>query len=191
LGFFNKQFINPIEAALFYNGSTVAFTVENSKSAYSRGVELEIRKELGNKFVALFNATFISSNVKVGGINEQNRYLQGQSPYLANVGLFYADDKKGLQANILYNVIGPRIFVIGDNVLSANVFEVPRNVIDLNITKTISKHLEAKISIQDLLNQPFKLMQDTDRNNKISSGDGIYQSFRRGTYSTLGFNYKF
>ena len=46
LGVFNKQFKNPIEAALFYNGSTVAFTVENADKAYSRGIELEVRKNI-------------------------------------------------------------------------------------------------------------------------------------------------
>lgn len=190
LGVFNKQFKNPIEAALFYNGSTVAFTVENADKAYSRGIELEVRKNITSQFTALFNASYITSNVKVGGINDQNRYLQGQSPYLLNTGLFYQSEKKGFQANVLYNVIGPRIFVIGDNVLSANVFEMPRNVIDFNITKTLNKKMDLKFSVQDLLNQPYKLVQDTDRNNKISDTDGIFQSYRRGSNVSLTLNYR-
>ncbi len=196
LGVFNKQFRNPIEAAVFYNGSTVAFTVANAVSAYSRGIELEVRKALGTQgflgnLLLTFNASLIDSDVKVSGGGEFSRYLQGQSPYIINTGLFYNDEKRGLQANILYNVIGQRIFVIGDNVLSANVFEMPRNVIDLNITKSLGKRVEVKLGIQDLLNQPFRLKQDTDRNNKITETDGDYQVYKRGTYSTLGLTYRF
>lgn len=194
-GVFYKTFKNPIEAAVFYNGSTVAFTVENAKSAYSAGVELEVRKNitgiLKDRLTAVFNASYIKSNVKVSGISDFNRYLQGQSPYLINTGLFYNDDQNGIQANVLYNVIGPRIFVIGDNVLSANVFEMPRHVIDLSISKSINKRLDFKAGVQDLLNQAFRLVQDTNRDNKVSAEDGIYQTYKRGTVSTIGLTYKF
>jgi len=196
--FFNKTFKNPIEAALFYNGSTVAFTVENAKTAYARGVELEVRKALGNiennnfmsKMLFTLNASLITSDVKTNvTIGNTDRYLQGQSPYLINTGLFYNDDVNGFQINALYNIIGKRIFIIGDNLASANIFEMPRNVIDVNIIKTIGKHLEIRASIQDLLNQPFRLIQDTNRDNKITSEDGVYQQYRRGSYSMVGLRY--
>jgi TonB-dependent receptor len=189
IGVFNKQFRNPIEAAVFYNGSTVAFTVANAASAYSRGVELEVRKSLAKEFQFMFNLSLIDSDVKSN--SNFSRYLQGQSPYLINTGLFYNNDKNGLQANILYNVIGPRIFVIGDNVLSANVYEMPRHVIDLNVTKSIGKKIELKLGVQDVLNQAFRLIQDTNRDNKITDTDGVYQTYRRGTNSSLGITYRF
>ena len=197
---FNKNFKNPIEAAIFYNGSTVAFTVANAQKAYARGIELELRKTLGDpavnnflsKLLVTLNASYIASDVTTNvGTTTFDRYLQGQSPYLINTGLFYNDEDHGFQANILYNVIGQRIFTIGDNVLSANIFEMPRNVIDINIIKSLSKHLELRASVQDLLNQPFRLIQDTDRNNKITSSDGVYQKYRRGSSSMLGFRYSF
>jgi TonB dependent receptor/CarboxypepD_reg-like domain/TonB-dependent Receptor Plug Domain len=191
IGVFNKQFRNPIEAAVFYNGSTVAFTVANAQSAYSRGVELEVRKSINKEFQFMFNLSLIDSDVRVSGNNDFSRYLQGQSPYLVNTGIFYSNDKKNLQANILYNVIGPRIFVIGDNVLSANVYEMPRHVIDLNLTKNIGKRVELKLGVQDVLNQAFRLVQDTDRNNKITDTDGVYQTYRRGTNSSVGITYRF
>lgn len=199
LSLFNKTFKNPIEAAIFYNGSTVAFTVANAKKAYARGVELEVRKALSNpenatflsKMLVTLNASVITSDVKTNVTSgSSDRYLQGQSPYLVNAGLFYNDDERGFQVNALYNVIGKRIFIIGDNVISANIFEMPRNVIDLNIIKTIGKRLELRASIQDLLNQPFRLYQDTNRDNKIDTKtDGLYQKYRRGTYSMIGLRY--
>ncbi|SEJ61473.1 Outer membrane receptor proteins, mostly Fe transport [Dyadobacter koreensis] len=200
LSFFNKTFKNPIEAAIFYNGSTVAFTVQNAKTAYARGVELEVRKALSNpenanflsKMLVTLNASLITSDVKTNvTTGSSDRYLQGQSPYLINTGLFYNDDAHGFQINALYNIIGKRIYIIGDNQVSANIFEMPRNVIDLNIIKAIGKHLELKASIQDLLNQPFRLVQDTNRDNKITSEDGSYQKYRRGSYSMVGLRYTF
>lgn len=196
---FDKEFTNAIENAVFYNGSSVAFTVANAPKAYSRGVEIEIRKGLkglGSKFLddltLVFNGALIKSNVRTGsGANVLERSLQGQSPYLINTGIFYNNDQKGWQANILYNVIGKRIFVIGDNQLSANIYEMSRNVIDLNLTKRLTKRVELKVSIQDLLNQPFRLIQDTNRDNKISSTDGTYQTYKRGSYSTAGLTFKF
>ncbi|MBK9734081.1 MAG: carboxypeptidase-like regulatory domain-containing protein [Saprospiraceae bacterium] len=190
IGAFYKKFTNPIEAAIFYNGSTVAFTVANSQSAVSSGVEIELRKNLNRNFMLMFNASLINSNVKVSGLSDYSRFLQGQSPYLINAGLFYSIPEKGIQANILYNVVGKRIYVIGDNVLSANVFEMPRNVIDINISKIFGK-LEIKAGVQDILNQKFRLIQDTDRNNKITDTDGVFQEFRRGSNYYLGMNYKF
>lgn len=197
---FNKTFKNPIEAAIFYNGSTVAFTVANAKTAYARGVELEVRKALSNpenanflsRMLLTLNASVITSNVKTNVTSgSTDRYLQGQSPYLINTGLFYNDDENGFQINALYNVIGKRIYIIGDNVISANIFEMPRNVIDLNIIKSVGKNLEFRVSIQDLLNQPFRLIQDTNRDNKITAEDGTYQKYRRGTYSMAGLRYTF
>ncbi len=190
IGAFYKKFINPIEAAVFYNGSTVAFTVANSQSAVSTGVELEVRKNLTENLMILFNASLISSNVVVSGLSDYNRFLQGQSPYLINAGLFYTIPETGIQANVLYNIVGKRIYVIGDNVLSSNVFEMPRNVLDFNISKVFGK-VELKAGAQDILNQPFKLVQDTNRDNKITDSDGIFQEYRRGSNFYISANYKF
>lgn len=189
-GVFYKKFQNPIEAAIFYNGSTVAFTVANSESATSSGVELEVRKNLTQNLMVLFNASLINSNVVVSGLSDYNRFLQGQSPYLINAGLFYKIPETGIQANVLYNIVGPRIYVIGDNVLSANVFEMPRNVLDFNLSKTFG-NMEFKAGVQDIFNQPFQLRQDTNRDNKITDSDGIFQEFRRGSNYYLTVNYKF
>ena len=190
IGAFYKKFYNPIEAAVFYNGSTVAFTVANSESATSSGLELEIRKSVVQNLMVVFNASVISSNVVVSGLNDYSRYLQGQSPYLVNAGLFYSVPETGIQANVLYNIVGKRIYVIGDNVLSSNVFEMSRNVIDANISKTFGK-VEVKAGAQDILNQPFKLIQDTNRDNKITDTDGVFQEFRRGSNFYVSVNYKF
>src|SRR6218665_21603 len=194
---FDKEFKNAIENAIRYDGSGIAFTVAKAPKAYSRGVEVEVRKTMTgfnsrvlDDVTLIFNGALIQSDVVTGTAgNVASRSLQGQSPYLVNLGVFYNGKKNGWQANALYNVIGKRIFVIGDNQLSANVYEMPRHVIDLNLSKQISARIQLRLTIQDLLNQPFRLMQDTNRDKKITSEDGAYQYFQRGSYTTIGINY--
>jgi hypothetical protein len=188
IGTFYKRFINPIEASIFYNGSTVAFTVANANSAVSQGVELELRKNITDNLSFLCNAAVINSSVKVSGQTELSRYLQGQSPYIVNTGLFYQYPSQKISINLMYNIIGPRIYVIGDNVLSSHVYEMPRNVIDFNISKKW-KNIEVKLGAQDLLNQSVRLIQDTDRNNKITSSDGVFQSYKPGSSAFISFSY--
>ncbi|MPR34373.1 TonB-dependent receptor [Salmonirosea aquatica] len=197
---FYKYFTNPIETKVLYAGSGVAFTVDNAQKAYAVGAELEIRKSLkaltSSSFVdnltLLLNASLIKSNVTTGfASQDNNRPLQGQSPYLVNAGIYYNDVNRGWQINALYNVVGQRIFLVGDKEVQPTVYEMPRNVIDLNIIKALGEHLQLKIGIQDLLNQRFRLIQDSNLDQKITSQDDTYQTYRRGTYSTIGLSYKF
>lgn len=189
LGVFYKNFTNPIEQAIFYSGSNISFTVQNAPNAYSAGVELELRKDLTDKLMVMFNGSLIQSSVKTNSTD--TRFLQGQSPYLINSGVFYNNDDRGFSANIMYNIIGKRIYMIGDNVLSANVYEMPRNVLDFNLSKRIGEKLEAKIGIQDILNQSFRLIQDTNRDNTISTTDGVFQEYKRGSNAFAGLTWKF
>jgi hypothetical protein len=189
-GAFYKSFKNPIESSIFYNGSALAFTVANAKSAFSTGIEFEFRKEISRSLMAIFNASLINSSVTVSGLSDQSRYLQGQSPYLINAGLFYNHSKSGIQANLLYNTVGKRIYVIGDNVLSSNVYEMPRQIVDMNVQKSFGK-IECKLGVQDILNQAFRLIQDTNRDNKITSADGMFQTYKRGSNYTASVIYKF
>lgn len=202
LAAFYKQFTNPIEARILNAGSGIAFGVGNAEKAFSRGLELEMRKSLkglaSSKFVdnltLLLNASIIDSDVKTGfsGQSSDSRFLQGQSPYLINAGVYYNDNESNLSANVLYNVVGSRIFLVGDGVVFPTVYEMPRNVIDLNVTKGFGKHIEVKVGIQDLLNQPFRFYNDTNNDKKIETGkDDVFRTYKRGTTSTIGINYKF
>ncbi|MFD1142685.1 TonB-dependent receptor domain-containing protein [Larkinella insperata] len=200
LAAFYKYFINPIEAKINYSGSGVSYTVDNANNAYSMGLELEARKSLsglsGSGFLdnvtVLLNAALIKSSVINSFVGqENNRSLQGQSPYLINAGIYYADPKQGWQVNLLYNVIGRRIFAVGDRSVQPTIYEMPRNAIDITVTKQIGDHFEIRAGIQDLLNQPFRLIQDSNLDKKITATDDVYQRFRRGSYSTAGLIYKF
>ncbi|WP_207503499.1 TonB-dependent receptor [Telluribacter humicola] len=197
---FYKHFKNPIEARIRYAGSGVSFYVDNAEEAYAAGAELEVRKSLKNmtnsgfvnNLTLLLNTSIIKSDVLTGFTGqENNRQLQGQSPYLINSGIYYNDADRGWQINLLYNVIGRRIFLVGDKEIQPTVYEMARNVIDVTVIKSLGQHLELKVGVQDLLNQPFRLIQDSNLDQKITNVDEPYQTYRRGSYSTIGLSYKF
>jgi len=202
---FYKNFKTPIESTVDL-GSTGAgsktFITNNAESAYSAGLEIEIKKGLGSlrsgsrlfeRTSLLFNTALIYSRVKLGarGVGQSdNRPLQGQSPYIINVGLNYNDTKKDLQINLLYNVIGRRIIAVGFEAYP-DLYEMPRNVIDLTFSKGINQRWTIKGGVQDLLNQPWRIMQDSNKDNKLKSGtDFDVQKYRTGQLFSLGFSYR-
>lgn len=203
-GGFYKDFKNAIETYIEPQGTLdPAYLFGNAPKAYCYGVEAEIRKSLSfisdskvfERFTVLLNASLIKSQVKLDESKlspgqQSTRQLQGQSPYVVNAGLYYINDEKQFQVNVMYNVFGPRLFGVGDKMF-ASVYQVERHVIDLTATKGFGKHFEMKAGIQDLLNQPFIMKEDSDRNYKKSAADLQVSSVRRGTYFTLGASYRF
>ncbi|MBP7272399.1 MAG: carboxypeptidase-like regulatory domain-containing protein [Saprospiraceae bacterium] len=191
---FYKYFINPIEISGRAAGSGTAFFYANPNSAKSVGFEIEVRKNikgfLQNRLTIVANGSLIYSRVDASNLAGQiaNRPLQGQSPYLVNLGLYYNHDL--FQANILYNVIGKRIFVAGDLLGNQTIYEMPRNVIDINISKPVGQKLEFKLGISDLFNQANRFTADSNNDAKIDGNDKNWRSFSRGSLISLGATYK-
>ena len=175
-GVFYKRFTDPIE--MFFlpgagSGGTRNFTFGNARSATSVGAEVEARRSLSTVFEhgllsrigITMNAAYIVTRVDLGDAaagQQQQRPLMGQSPYIVNAGLYYQDRERQLQGSILYNVIGPRLFAVG-TYGTPDIHEMPRNVIDVAVTKGLGKRLELKLAAQDILNQRVLLVQDALR----------------------------
>jgi len=212
-GVFYKNFKNPIEWIIQPGSGNFnrTFTFANAPEASSIGAELEIKKSLSSLFEksvvpiienlkffsVVLNASYIKNQVNLGeeiAVNQvAKRAMQGQSPYIVNAGIFYQSDSSlGLQASLLYNVFGPRIFIVGDRDY-ADIYELQRHVLDASFTKSIGTKWSIRLNIQDLLNQPFRFVQDFNKNLKLEPEKGDYTliRWRRGTYFTLGINYKF
>ncbi|MFZ1269445.1 MAG: TonB-dependent receptor, partial [Bacteroidales bacterium] len=162
-GIFYKHFTNPIEVSIRGNNPT-QFSFDNISSAYSFGLETEARKNLGfisdrlEKLTAVVNLSLIRSSVAF------DRPLQGQSPYIVNVGLFWQDVDRGLMASVLYNRIGKRIIAVGRPSPNSwesipDIYEMPRNETDLAISKRIGKMLEIKAGIKDLFGEKVVFQQ--------------------------------
>ncbi|MBL0741916.1 TonB-dependent receptor [Chryseolinea lacunae] len=206
LGVFYKYFQDPIETNL-QQGSNIIYTFINAESATNYGAEMEVRKSLANltssgfvdKLSFLFNAALIKSKVTMPASatnQDKERAMQGQSPYIVNAGLYYTDTDNGLQVNVSYNVFGKRIFAVGDYnqqsgvALNPTQYEMPRNQIDLTISKDLGRRFDVKVGIQDILNQKYRLIQDSNSDRKITDFDDAIQTYKPGQYITLGVTYK-
>lgn len=209
LGVFYKRFDNPIEIYLVdVSNGTPTLQNNNADKARSFGVETEIRKSLetisSNAFLQklsfVLNASLIYNRVDldpaVATIQDADRPMLNQSPYLINAGLFYNDDKSRLQFNILYNVFGKRISIAraGAPGQFQQVYEMPRNGLDVSVTKGFGEKFELKLGVQNLLNAAYRYSQDGNADNKIkvnSSVDRPFGEWRIGQYVSLGAKYRF
>lgn len=171
---FYKYFDSPIEWTYTVSGGTdLIYSYKNALSANNYGIELDVRKSLS--FIGLdnlylsFNGALIRSRVNFEpGSLEEDRPMQGQSPYLVNAGLFYTSDALGLDVSLLYNRIGKRIIGVGrsegttgsDDVIKVpDSYEMPRNSVDFNISKDFGKHLELKLYVKNILGEPVVYKQ--------------------------------
>ncbi|MEG2337004.1 MAG: TonB-dependent receptor, partial [Bacteroidales bacterium] len=202
LALFYKNFTNPIEMVHIVS-SGENFSFDNAQSARVLGIEFELKKSLDfmamKDFGMQLNAAYIYSQVKFSNqSNEKNRSLQGQSPYLINAGLYYANDKIGLSASILYNVIGKRMLAAGTLNIngeqsSPDVYEKARNVLDFVLTQQIGKHLQFKFGVKDILNQAYRTTQTFE---DILDGKKVFKEldtryYRPGRTYSLSLTVKF
>jgi outer membrane receptor for ferrienterochelin and colicin len=197
IGGFYKYFFNPIETVFEAagGGGTNSFRFANAVSAFSTGAELEGRISLAHlgdvKFIRdlglMGNFTYIYSEVDLGNVAGQDRKrpMMGQASYILNAGIFYQNEKSGLSVNVLYNMVGPRLFAAG-SAFNPDIYEMPRPMLDLNISQRLAKKVELYLSAKNLINTRFSLGQDSDRNGKLNEVDEPIFRYRDGQYLTLG-----
>ncbi len=201
IGAFYKYFDKPIEQ-IFNEGSGGAstFTFQNPEKAISYGAEVEFRKKLDfspafKNFTFQANASYIYSRIKDSALNI-DRPLQGQSPYVLNIGLMYDLEPKGLSATLLFNQIGERIYLVGDissGSATPDIYEASRPLLDLQLSKKlIKKKAELRLNVADILNKTQYFYQNPDpaKETHFDKGSDAYRFTRKfGTTFSLTFNY--
>ena len=193
---FYKRFNNPIEWTYTVAGGTnLIYSYENAQSADNYGIELDIRKDLSfiglRNFSLSFNGALIHSRVNFpDGSRNENRPMQGQSPYLVNTGLFYKNERMGLNVSLLYNRIGRRIIGVGrsegstgseDNARVPDSYEMPRDMFDIAVTKKWGSHFELKAGVRDILAQSVCYKQFAEVKTKDGQTKEVEQITRRYT----------
>ena len=91
---------------------------------------------------------------------------------------------------MLYNIIGKRIFAVG-SFGTPDIYEMPRNMLEATISKTIFRYYEIRLSWQDILNQKYRMVQDSNEDGKITNSDQQNMTYRMGSYWTMGVSVKF
>lgn len=195
---FYKRIDAPIEDVFLSTSTNKLKTFKNAeKGADNFGAEIELRKKLDfisgylQNFAIMGNLTLVYSKVNLEGTGTvsttQQRRMQGQSPYMINLGLFYDNYDLGLSGNIVYNRFGNRISEVGLSGYS-DIYELGNDVIDFTVSKQFpifSNNIELKFSARDILNQDKVFKQ------KINNKDKIVRKFKTGSNYSFSISYKF
>lgn len=197
VGVFYKNFKDPIEQ--LFNaaaGGASSFNFQNPAKATAFGAEFEFRKKLDfvsglKNFTIQGNLSLIESKIEDKSLNI-DRPMQGQSPYVINLGLLYDLPEKGLNATLLFNQIGQRIAYVG-NAFDGfpDIYEAKRPLLDFQLAQKVLKRKgEVRLSISDILNQTRYFYMNTG-DSKTFQTNVDPQRFNRvfGTSFSLTFNY--
>lgn len=205
LAAFFKRFDSPIEWTYTVTGGTdQVYSYMNAKSATSYGLELDMRKSLGfiglRDFTLVFNGSLIKSRVQFDkGTRQKTRPMQGQSPYLVNLGLFY--NHEAWSAAMQYNRIGKRLIGVGRSLGSTgdqtvnipDSYEMPRNSLDLSLARRLG-HFELKLGLKDIIGERvlFKQLNDVTLSNGTQKKvEEITRAYRPGRNFSLNVTYRF
>jgi hypothetical protein len=110
--------------------------------------------------------------------------MYGQAPYIVNALITYDLTRIGFSASMSYNVQGPRLSIVS-NPPTPNIFELPRHIFDLKISKTIGERFGMSFKIRNILNAP------TIRAYEYNDWEIIYDEYRFGTEYGISFSYNF
>ena len=203
---FYKGFTDAIEQQFFINAPS-QLTVGNLGDASVFGAEFEVRQRLGFIMESLndlkFNAnvSIIKSQLTMsqdefdgrqasarnGETIDRERQLQGQAPFLINVGLDYNNDNLGLQTGLFYNVQGKTLEVVGIREVP-DVYTKPFNSLNFTLNKSFGEDKSSSIDLKI-----SNILGSERRSDYESFGaqDQIFTLRDPGTSFSLGYTYKF
>lgn len=203
---FIKEFNDPIELT-FYESAPDQLTPRNLGDASVFGLEFEFRKSLGfisnglEKLKINVNASYIESSLTMfedeytrrvnaardGEVVENERELQGQSPYLINAGLNYNDTEIGIQTGLFFNVQGKTLEVVGTGIVP-DVYTVPFNSLNFTLNKKIGAEKKSTIDIKisNILDSQRKSVYES-----FNAAEQVFTQLNPGTEFSIGYSYSF
>ena len=208
VGVFGKMINNPIERVFkpTANSGGQITTFKNSEQAVIYGAEIEMLLQLSrineslSNFSLGFNTSLMSTDVKIdlkkqGNEleNSTNRKLQGASSWLINSDLKYdfilnKDWKNSM--TLVYNVYGDRIFAVGSSGID-HIYEKSFSKLDFVWTNSISKSIELKFGIDNILNPSYKKELGSKSTLNITEDSLILREFKKGVGFSFNIGYTF
>ncbi len=174
---FYKDLVNPIERSL-QGGETPVYKPINGKGGSIAGTELEARVGLDRvspklaPFATTANITLVRSRTdvsKLGVETSQKRPLEGQSPYVVNLGLFYANANGTTGATLMVNRFGRRLSRVGVQGLP-DIYEQPRTSVDMTYSRRTGIG-RLKLSLENLFDDDVRFEQKgiIEKTSKVTS----------------------
>jgi hypothetical protein len=184
---FAKTFDSPIEQVKLPTGGAPLTSFDNADSAILYGFELEGRKNLGflgsfwEPFTLRGNFAWIESEIKIASNpltlqTSDNRPLQGQPEYTANLALFFEDETSGWTASLLANTFGERIDAVGTGGIP-DFYEQPRVQLDFIIAKRFANRSKLKFTFGNILDDPVEIKVGSLTQRKFELGMSIGVSY--------------
>ena len=208
VGVFGKVINNPIERVFkpTANSGGQITTFKNSEQAVIFGAEIEMLLQLSRISESLSNFSFglntslMSTDVKVDPTkqgneleNGTNRKLQGASSWLINSDLKYdfvlrKDWKNSM--TLVYNVYGDRIFAVGSSGID-HIYEKSFSKLDFIWTNSISKSIELKFGVDNILNPSYKKELGSKSTINITEDSLVLREFKKGVGFSVNIGYTF
>ena len=201
---FFKDLKDPIEIVIPRFNSPNVLSARNNDNAKIYGLEVEYRKNLVNNDV---NKVGLNLNVSVIEsvqiMNEaeflgrtatepdrdidNERAMQGQSPFIINTGIVYNNFDKKVEAGVYFNVQGRTLEVVGAGNIP-DVYTMPFNNLKLNAQKKFGQNESQSLTLKidnllgDLRESRFDYFGNTDF---------VFSRLNPGRSITLGYAIKF
>lgn len=215
VGAFHKYLQDPIQRLADepnLETDVVAIKYDNGTQGNVLGFEFELRKKFDFLKIPIIrnmsvnmNGSYIWSEVEYlfQGVTPRKVPLQGASDFLLNTALYFEDLEKGTLVSVIYNYIGDRVREYSNNSRIGLLYEARRSQLDLVFKQRLSKFATVKFGIQDILNQERQFYRDQNLDERLNPGVGtaidlgaetftsdfVTESFRPGTYFSLGFSF--
>lgn len=184
---FYKNLVDPIEKSI-QGGDDPVYKPINGQGGHVQGLEFESRVGLGRISPSIrtlginSNLTLVESETELDALGIQfsnKRPLEGQSSYVANVGLSFVSEKDRTQVSLLYNVFGKRLRYVGFGTLP-DVYEQPRQNLDLTVNHSLGG-ARFKIAAENLLDSESRFEQNGQITDLSRKGRGFSVSLAYGS----------
>lgn len=185
-----KYLNDPIERIQTLAGGATVHSFQNADNGLAMGLEVEFRKEIAKDLKVGANGSFMYTDVKLpegGAYTNNQRALQGASPYLVNADLTYAPNfgnDRQLSVALLYNLQGPRIHSVGISGLG-DVKQQPVHTLNLAASYQINSRLSVKLQVDDILNRDVVFEQEVPSLNQNVE----VERFKNGAGFEIGISY--
>lgn len=152
---FYKDFRNPVEVSIRQNGSNDRAEYVNAGQAELWGAEVEARTGLGRLHDVLSPVSLTANYTRIHSVvsGQRRRAMQGQSPYLVNIILFFEPFQGKTQMSLLYNRFGRRIAKVGAGNFP-DVYEEARESLEYSWSQTLARGLKARFTARNLTEDP-------------------------------------
>jgi len=196
---FYKELQNPLERVIRTDIGNDALSIQNVEEGRVFGLEMEVRKNLGflshglRHFNLSTNLTLVRSEVNIPELElivarearpdaPTTRDLQGQSPFIFNLDLGYANPEIGFTSSVSYNKFGDRLSIVAEGA-TPDIYERGYGSLNFTANKKLLGNFELSFKASNLLDPEIKQSQ-------LFKGDEyLYSAYQTGRTFSLGIKY--